>query len=45
MNALAASPARARLLLTGTPVQNNLTEFYELVRRGPPLAPSPPLLV
>lgn len=32
MNALAASPARARLLLTGTPIQNDLLEFYSLVR-------------
>jgi hypothetical protein len=34
MNALAASPSRARLLLTGTPVQNNLEEFWALVRSG-----------
>lgn len=31
MAALSACPARARLLLTGTPVQNDLNEFFSLV--------------
>lgn len=42
MTALAASPARARLLLTGTPVQNDLLEFYSLVGAGFPSCVPPP---